>query len=200
MPALYVTGEESREQVACGRGGSGWRAAALRLMAETAVERSCDRAAASGPQVMVIDSIQTIYTEQLQSAPGSVAQVRESAAQLVRFAKADRHRGVPGRPCDQGGHLGRPARARAHGGYGALFRGRSGSRFRVIRAIKNRFGAVNELGVFAMTDKGLREVANPSAIFLSRHGEPVPGSVVMATRRARVRCWSRCRRWSTRAT
>ncbi|MCL5801757.1 MAG: DNA repair protein RadA, partial [Gammaproteobacteria bacterium] len=132
--------------------------------------------------VIVIDSIQTIYTELLQSAPGSVAQVRESAAQLVRYAKqTGTALFLVGHVTKEGALAG--PRVLEHMVDTVLyFEGDSGSSFRVIRAIKNRYGAVNELGVFAMTEKGLKEVSNPSAIFLSRHEQPVPGSVIMVTR------------------
>ncbi len=181
MRALYITGEESLQQVSLRARRLGLEGGALRLMAETGVERILDSAAREQPQVMVIDSIQTIYSEQLQSAPGAVTQVRESAARLVRFAKAS------GTAVFLVGHVTKEGtiagpRVLEHMVDTVLyFEGDPGSRYRVIRAIKNRFGAVNELGVFAMSDRGLREVANPSAIFLSRHGEPVPGSAVMAT-------------------
>ncbi|NIP74016.1 MAG: DNA repair protein RadA, partial [Gammaproteobacteria bacterium] len=134
------------------------------------------------PDLIVVDSIQTTYTEALQSAPGAVAQVRESAAQLVRYAK---HTGsalmLVGHVTKEGTLAG--PRVLEHMVDTVLyFEGDSASPYRVVRAVKNRFGAVNELGVFAMTERGVQEVANPSAIFLSRHEEPVPGSVVMVTR------------------
>jgi len=134
------------------------------------------------PQVMVIDSIQTLYTETLQSAPGSVAQVRECAAQLVRFAKATRTAIYLVGHVTKDGALAGP-RVLEHMVDAVLyFEGEVSGRYRLVRAFKNRFGAVNELGVFAMTDGGLREVTNPSAMLLSRHDQPVPGSVVMVTR------------------
>ena len=132
------------------------------------------------PQVIVIDSIQTLFTEQLQSAPGSVSQVRESAAQLVRFAKkTDTTLLLVGHVTKEGTLAG--PRVLEHMVDTVLyFEGEKDSRFRIIRAIKNRFGAVNELGVFAMTDKGLKEVSNPSAIFLSGY-KHVPGSMVLVS-------------------
>jgi DNA repair protein RadA/Sms len=135
-----------------------------------------------GAKIMVLDSIQTFYSEQLQSAPGSVSQVRESAAQLVRFAKqTGTSLFLVGHVTKEGALAG--PRVLEHMVDTVLyFEGEAGSQFRLVRAIKNRFGAVNELGVFAMTDKGLKEVSNPSAIFLSRHEQAVPGSAILVTR------------------
>jgi DNA repair protein RadA/Sms len=130
---------------------------------------------------MVLDSIQTLYTEALQSAPGSVAQVRESAAQLVRFAKQSGIAMFLVGHVTKEGTLAGPRVLEHMVDTVLYFEGDPGDRYRILRAIKNRFGAVNELGVFAMTEGGLREVGNPSAIFLSRHEQPVPGSVVMVT-------------------
>ncbi|MCP5418224.1 MAG: DNA repair protein RadA [Chromatiaceae bacterium] len=180
--ALYVSGEESPEQIGLRARRLGLPRDALRLLTETCVERILMLAREETPAVMVIDSIQTLYTEQLQSAPGSVAQVRESAAQLVRFAK---QRGcaifLVGHVTKEGVLAG--PRVLEHMVDTVLyFEGEPGSHFRLVRTIKNRFGAVNELGIFAMTDKGLREVSNPSAIFLSRQDEEVSGSVIMVTR------------------
>ena len=182
LSALYVSGEESPEQISLRARRLGLPCDKLRLLAETCVERILALARVQTPAVMVIDSIQTLYTEQLQSAPGSVAQVRESAAQLVRFAK---QRGTAiflvGHVTKDGTLAG--PRVLEHMVDTVLyFEGEPGSQFRLIRTIKNRFGAVNELGVFAMTDKGLREVNNPSAIFLSRHEDEVSGSIIMVTR------------------
>ncbi|MCL4316313.1 MAG: DNA repair protein RadA [Gammaproteobacteria bacterium] len=182
LQALYVTGEESLQQVSVRAQRLGLPGKKLRLLAETQVERILEAAAREQPRVMVIDSIQTLYTDLLQSAPGSVAQVRESAAQLVRYAKhAHCALFLVGHVTKEGTLAG--PRVLEHMVDTVLyFEGDSGNTFRLIRAVKNRFGAVNELGVFAMTDKGLREVTNPSAIFLSRHEQPVPGSVIMVTR------------------
>ncbi|MEY3218796.1 MAG: repair protein RadA [Pseudomonadota bacterium] len=182
LPTLYVTGEESPQQVSLRARRLDLSIKGLKLLTETQVERILKLAQTDKPAVMVIDSIQTVHTEILQSAPGSVAQVRESAAQLVRFAKQT---GVSiflvGHVTKDGALAG--PRVLEHMVDAVLyFEGDSSSRFRVIRAMKNRFGAVNELGVFTMTDKGLREVKNPSAIFLSRHEENVSGSVIMVTR------------------
>ena len=182
LSTLYVTGEESPQQVSMRAQRLGEAGSSLRLLAETGIERILATAEVEKPQVMVVDSIQTVFTEQLQSAPGAVAQVRESAAQLVRYAKrTGTALFLVGHVTKEGALAG--PRVLEHMVDSVLyFEGDSSSRYRVVRAFKNRFGAVNELGVFAMTDKGLKEVANPSAIFLSRHDEPVPGSVVMVTR------------------
>jgi DNA repair protein RadA/Sms len=182
LSGLYVTGEESLAQVAARAQRLGLPLAPLRALAETCVERIVEHAAAQKPHVLIIDSIQTIWTELLTAAPGSVSQVRESAAKLTRFAKES---GISvflvGHVTKEGGIAG--PRVLEHMVDAVLyFEGESGSRFRVLRAFKNRFGAVNELGVFAMSEKGLREVPNPSAIFLSAHTGPTPGSAVMVTR------------------
>jgi DNA repair protein RadA/Sms len=182
MKSLYVSGEESLAQIASRAQRLGLPLAALRCLAETCVERVVDHAQKDAPRVLVIDSIQTIWTELLTAAPGSVSQVRESAARLVRFAKeTGTSIFLVGHVTKEGGIAG--PRVLEHMVDAVLyFEGESGSRFRVLRAFKNRFGAVNELGVFAMSDKGLREVPNPSAIFLSAHAAPTPGSAVMVTR------------------
>ncbi|HHT0594049.1 TPA: DNA repair protein RadA [Legionella anisa] len=178
---LYVTGEESLQQVAMRAKRLGLPLAGLRLLAETQVESIIAQTQKENPKVIVIDSIQTIFTETISSAPGGVSQVRESAAQLVRFAKLTQTAVFLVGHVTKEGALAGP-RVLEHMVDSVLyFEGQSDSRFRVIRAIKNRFGAVNELGVFAMTDKGLKEVANPSAIFLSRQPEPTSGSAVMVT-------------------
>ena len=179
--ALYVTGEESLQQVAMRAHRLGLPNANLHLLAETNVERIIAHAEKEQPRIIVIDSIQTIYSNNLQSAPGGVSQVRESAAQLVRYAKQkDRTLFIVGHVTKEGALAG--PRVLEHMVDSVLyFEGERDNRFRIIRAIKNRFGAVNELGVFAMTDTGLREVSNPSAIFLSRDEKDVAGSIVMAT-------------------
>ena len=179
---LYVTGEESLQQVIMRARRLKLDSSGLRLLAETGVERVLALAAAERPGVMVIDSVQTVYTDALQSAPGSVAQVRESAAQLVRFAKeTGTALFLVGHVTKEGAIAG--PRVLEHMVDAVLyFESEGDSRFRVVRAIKNRFGAANEIGIFAMTERGLREVANPSAIFLSRQSEDVPGSVVLVTR------------------
>ncbi len=178
---LYVTGEESAEQVSMRARRLELPDDQLKLLTETQVEKITATALQQKPQVMVVDSIQTIYTEALQSAPGGVAQVREGAAQLVRFAKQTGTALFLVGHVTKDGALAGP-RVLEHMVDGVLyFEGGGDHRYRVIRAVKNRFGAVNELGVFAMTDMGLKEVKNPSAIFLSRYSEAVAGSVVTAT-------------------
>ncbi len=178
---LYVTGEESLQQVAMRAQRLGLPLAGLRLLAETQVESIIAQAQKEKPRIIVVDSVQTIFTEAISSAPGGVSQVRESAAQLVRYAKMTNTAIFLVGHVTKEGTLAGP-RVLEHMVDSVLyFEGQNDSRFRVIRAIKNRFGAVNELGVFAMTDKGLKEVANPSAIFLSRQPEPTPGSAVMVT-------------------
>lgn len=178
---LYVTGEESLQQVSSRAFRLGLKSDNLRLLVETRVEDILNTAQKEKPRVMVVDSIQTIYTDELQSAPGSVAQVRESAAQLVRYAKQTQTTIFLVGHVTKEGTLAGPRVLEHMVDTVLYFEGDSGSRYRLIRAIKNRYGAVNELGVFAMTDKGLREVSNPSAIFLSLHEIAVAGSVVMVT-------------------
>ena len=182
LKSLYVSGEESLAQIAARAQRLGLPLEPLRCLAETCIERIVEIAQKDTPRVLVIDSIQTIWTETLTAAPGSVSQVRESAARLVRFAKeAGTSVFLVGHVTKDGGIAG--PRVLEHMVDAVLyFEGESGSRFRVLRAFKNRFGAVNELGVFAMSDRGLREVPNPSAIFLSAHTGPTPGSAVMVTR------------------
>jgi DNA repair protein RadA/Sms len=179
--ALYVSGEESPEQVALRAQRLGLVSAPLSLLAEVRLEAIAATITAEQPDVVVIDSIQTAYTEALTSAPGSVAQVRECAAQLTRLAK---ERGVVvifvGHVTKEGAIAG--PRVLEHIVDTVLyFEGDTHSSFRLVRAIKNRFGAANELGVFAMTERGLKGVANPSALFLSQHAVPVPGSAIVAT-------------------
>ena len=179
--ALYITGEESPQQIALRAERLSLERDNIHILAETNVERILAVANQFQPHVMVIDSIQTIYTEQIQSAPGGVGQVRESAAQLVRFAK---QKGIAlfivGHVTKEGAIAG--PRVLEHMVDAVLyFEGQNDSRYRVIRAVKNRFGAVNEIGVFAMTDRGLKQVNNPSAIFLSHYEQAVPGSSVMVT-------------------
>jgi len=178
---VYITGEESVEQVALRARRLSLEASAVRLLAETQLERVLGALEAARPRVAVIDSIQTLWSESLQSAPGSVAQVRECAAQLTRHAK----RGgtalfLVGHVTKEGAIAG--PRVLEHIVDTVLyFEGDPHSAFRLVRAAKNRFGAVNELGVFAMTEKGLRGVSNPSALFLSQHAKAVSGSCVLAT-------------------
>jgi len=178
---LYVSGEESPQQISLRAHRLKLPTESMRLLPETKVEGIIETALKERPQVLVIDSIQTIYTEQLQSAPGSVAQVRESAAQLVRYAKQSGTALFIVGHVTKDGQLAGPRVLEHMVDTVLYFEGDSGSRYRVIRAFKNRFGAVNELGVFAMTEVGLKEVNNPSAIFLSRHEQEVSGSAVMVT-------------------
>ena len=182
MSALYVTGEESLQQVTLRARRLNLADDSFKLLTETRVERILELAIQSKPQVMVVDSIQTIYTELLSSAPGAVAQVRESAAQLVRFAKQTNTALFLVGHVTKEGTLAGPRVLEHMVDTVLYFEGDSGERYRMIRAIKNRFGAVNELGLFAMTEQGLKAVSNPSAIFLSRHDEPVAGSVITVTR------------------
>lgn len=179
---LYVTGEESPQQVSLRARRLELPTQGFRLLAATQVETIIASALEHRPRIMVIDSIQTVYTDQLQSAPGSVGQLRESTAQLIRFAKQSGTALFLVGHVTKEGQLAGPRVLEHMVDTVLYFEGDPGNRFRVIRAIKNRFGAVNELGVFAMTDRGLREVNNPSAIFLSRHEKPVAGSVIMVTR------------------
>ena len=181
MKTLYVTGEESGAQVAIRSRRLGLGKSTVRVLAEIQLEKIMATLEAERPGVAVIDSIQTVYSEALNSAPGSVAQVRECAAQLTRVAKASGTTIVLVGHVTKDGALAGP-RVMEHIVDTVLyFEGDTHSSFRLVRAIKNRFGAVNEIGVFAMTEKGLKGVANPSAIFLSTHGEPVAGSCVLVT-------------------
>jgi DNA repair protein RadA/Sms len=180
--ALYVTGEESLGQVAMRAKRLELPTDKLRIMAETCVENIAATLRQEKPAVAVIDSIQTLYTEAIQSAPGGVSQIRESAAILTRYAKQTGTALFLVGHVTKEGALAGPRVLEHMVDCVLYFEGESDSRFRMIRAVKNRFGAVNELGVFAMTDRGLREVANPSAIFLSRYEEPIPGSIVMISR------------------
>ena len=181
LPGLYVTGEESLAQVAGRASRLGLPLEGLNALAETGIERILEQAAQLRPRIIVADSVQTLWTDSLTAAPGAVSQVRESAARLVRYAKETGTAVfLVGHVTKEGGIAG--PRVLEHMVDAVLyFEGDSGSRFRVLRAFKNRFGAVNELGVFAMGDKGLKEVPNPSAIFLSGSARQ-PGSCVMVTR------------------
>ena len=179
--AIYVSGEESAQQIALRARRLAVDAARLNLLAEIQLEKVLAVLSAQKPDVAVIDSIQTVYSEALQSAPGSVAQVRECAAQLTRFAKSSGTALLLVGHVTKEGALAGP-RVLEHMVDAVLyFEGDTHSSFRLVRAIKNRFGAVNELGVFAMTERGLRGISNPSALFLSQHGTPVAGSCVMVT-------------------
>jgi DNA repair protein RadA/Sms len=178
---LYVSGEESAEQVALRARRLGVGTAGVGLLAEIQLERVLGALQAARPEVAVVDSIQTLWSDTLQSAPGSVAQVRECAAQLTRHAKkAGAALFIVGHVTKEGAIAG--PRVLEHIVDTVLyFEGDPHSAFRLVRAVKNRFGAVNELGVFAMTDAGLRGVSNPSALFLQRHEKDVAGSCVLAT-------------------
>ena len=178
---VYVSGEESAQQIALRAKRLALDASAVQLLAEIQLERILATLSAQKPDVAVIDSIQTVYSEALQSAPGSVAQVRECAAQLTRFAKQSGTAVILVGHVTKEGALAGPRVLEHIVDTVLYFEGDSNSSFRLIRAFKNRFGAVNELGVFAMTEKGLREVSNPSALFLSHHVQEVAGSCVMVT-------------------
>ena len=177
--ALYITGEESPQQVAMRASRLQLPTDKLEIMAETSVETVCAVAQQKKPKIMVIDSIQVMHMEEVTSAPGSVSQVRESASMLVRFAKQTNTVLILVGHVTKDGSLAGPKVLEHMIDCSLMLEGNSDSHFRTIRSHKNRFGAVNELGVFAMTDKGLVEVANPSAIFLQRGEEVSSGSVVM---------------------
>jgi DNA repair protein RadA/Sms len=179
--AIYVTGEESAEQTALRAQRLRVDTADVRLLAEIQLERIAATLEAEKPEVAVIDSIQTLYSDALTSAPGSVAQVRECAAQLTRVAKGSGIALVFVGHVTKEGALAGPRVLEHIVDTVLYFEGDPNSSFRLIRAFKNRFGPVNELGVFAMTEKGLRGVTNPSALFLSQHREPVPGSCILVT-------------------
>ncbi len=182
LPTLYVTGEESLTQVHLRARRLNLTQMDLPVLTETAVEQIIAQMQVLQPALVVIDSIQTLYTEALDSAPGSVSQLRECAAQLVRYAKATQTTVILVGHVTKEGAIAGPRVLEHMVDTVLYFEHDPGSRFRLIRAVKNRFGAVNELGVFAMTDVGLKEVSNPSALFLSRHQLPVPGSVITVTR------------------
>ena len=178
---LYVTGEESGAQIALRSRRLGLDGSRVLVLAEIQLEKILATLAVVRPMIAVIDSIQTVYSDQLTSAPGSVAQVRECAAHLTRAAKASGVCIVLVGHVTKEGALAGPRVLEHMVDTVLYFEGDTHSSFRLVRAIKNRFGAVNEIGVFAMTEKGLKGVSNPSAIFLSQHSEPVPGSCVMVT-------------------
>ena len=180
--ALYVTGEESPQQVSMRATRLGLPGDNLQLLSSTCVEEIIAQAGVCKPTIMVIDSIQTIFSNSLQSAPGSVSQVRESTAMLVRFAKQSNVAIFLVGHVTKEGQLAGPRVLEHMVDTVLYFEGDATTRYRVIRAVKNRFGAVNELGIFAMTDVGLKPVSNPSAIFLAQHDQPVSGSVVMVSR------------------
>ena len=177
--ALYVTGEESPQQVAMRAQRLQLPTDKLEIMAETSVETVCAVAQQKRPKILVVDSIQVMHMDEVTSAPGSVSQVRESASMLVRFAKQTGTVLIVVGHVTKDGSLAGPKVLEHMIDCSLMLEGNSDSHFRTLRSNKNRFGAVNELGVFAMTDKGLKEVANPSAIFLQRGEEVSSGSVVM---------------------
>jgi len=182
VTVLYVTGEESLQQVSMRAKRLQLDSSKVRLLAETKIESILSHCQKEKPQVLVVDSIQSVYTDAVQSAPGSVSQLREGAALMLQFAKQT------GTALFLIGHVTKEGviagpRVLEHMVDCVLyFEGEKDSRYRMLRAVKNRFGAVNELGIFAMTERGLREVNNPSAIFLSQHETPVAGSVITVTR------------------
>ena len=177
--ALYVTGEESLQQVAMRASRLNLPDDKLMMLAETNVETICRLAIEQKPKIMVIDSIQVMHVADIQSAPGSVSQVRESAAYLTRFAKQNHIAMFIVGHVTKDGNLAGPKVLEHCIDCSMMLEGESDGRFRTLRSNKNRFGAVNELGVFGMTERGLKEVSNPSAIFLSRGENPAPGSSVM---------------------
>ncbi|HWK63048.1 MAG TPA: DNA repair protein RadA [Eoetvoesiella sp.] len=181
VPVLYVTGEESAEQVALRARRLDLSTGSVNLLAEIRLESIVATLAEQRPAVAVIDSIQTLYSSDLSAAPGSVSQVRECAAQLTRVAKQTGIAIVLIGHVTKDGALAGPRVLEHIVDTVLYFEGDTHSSFRLVRAFKNRYGAVNELGVFAMTDRGLRGVANPSALFLSQHDSDVAGSCVMAT-------------------
>jgi DNA repair protein RadA/Sms len=181
-PSLYITGEESLEQLGMRARRLELSLEGIRCLTETSVGQILGHADQEKPQLLVVDSIQTVYLESLESAPGSVAQIRESAAALVRWAKESRCCVVLVGHVTKEGALAGPRVLEHMVDTVLYFESDGSSRYRVVRAIKNRFGAVNELGMFAMTGKGLKEVRNPSAIFLSGHAKPVPGSIITVVR------------------
>lgn len=181
-PVLYATGEESLKQVALRARRLGLEAAAARLIAETQVESIVAVAARLEARALIVDSIQTMYSERIEAAAGAVSQLREGTAELVRFAKASGTAVLLVGHVTKEGQIAGPRVLEHMVDTVLYFESDTGSRYRVLRSVKNRFGAANEIGVFAMVEQGLREVANPSAIFLSRHAEPVPGSAITVLR------------------
>ena len=179
MTALYVTGEESLQQVAMRANRLNLPTDKLNMLSETSVEQICNLADQLKPQIIVVDSIQVMHLADIQSSPGSVAQVRECASFLTRYAKTRQVAIIMVGHVTKDGTLAGPKVLEHAIDCSLLLEGEADSRYRTLRSHKNRFGAVNELGVFGMTEQGLREVKNPSAIFLSRGDEQTPGSSVM---------------------
>jgi DNA repair protein RadA/Sms len=181
VDVLYSSGEESAAQIALRANRIHLNAPQLEVLAEIQLEKLLLSVEAAKPQVLVVDSIQTLYSDAFSSAPGSVSQVRECAAQLTRLAKSSGICVLLVGHVTKDGHLAGPRVLEHIVDTVLYFEGDTHSSFRLVRAIKNRFGAVNELGVFAMTERGLKGVNNPSALFLSQHPETVPGSCVLVT-------------------
>ncbi len=181
-PVLYASGEESLKQIALRARRLGLSAATARLVAETQVEEIVAVAAGLKAHALIVDSIQTMYSERIEAAPGAVSQLRECTAELVRFAKGSGTAVLLVGHVTKEGQIAGPRVLEHMVDTVLYFESDTGSRFRVLRSVKNRFGAANEIGVFAMMEQGLREVSNPSAIFLSRHTTPVPGSVITVMR------------------
>jgi DNA repair protein RadA/Sms len=179
---LYATGEESLKQVALRARRLGLEAATARLIAETGVEEIVAAASGLAAHVLIVDSIQTMHSDRVDAAPGAVSQLRECTAELVRFAKLSGTAVLLVGHVTKEGQIAGPRVLEHMVDTVLYFESDTGSRYRVLRSVKNRFGAANEIGVFAMLEQGLREVTNPSAIFLSRHAEPVPGSVITVMR------------------
>jgi DNA repair protein RadA/Sms len=181
-PVLYATGEESLQQVALRARRLGLEQATARLIAATDVEEIVGVASSLGARVLIVDSIQTVHAAHVDSAPGAVSQLRECTAELVRFAKASGTAVLLVGHVTKEGQIAGPRVLEHMVDTVLYFESDTGSRYRVLRSVKNRFGAANEIGVFAMAEQGLREVTNPSAIFLSRHAEPVSGSIITVMR------------------
>jgi len=179
---LYATGEESVKQVALRARRLGLETATARLIAETCVQDIVSAASTLAAHVLIVDSIQTMHSDRVEAAPGAVSQLRECTAELVRFAKSSGTAVLLVGHVTKEGQIAGPRVLEHMVDTVLYFESDTGSRYRVLRSVKNRFGAANEIGVFAMLEQGLREVTNPSAIFLSRHAEPVPGSVITVMR------------------
>jgi DNA repair protein RadA/Sms len=181
-PSLYATGEESLKQVGLRARRLGLDSAGTRLIAETQVEAIVAAAKTLKAGALIVDSIQTMYSDRIEAAPGAVSQLRECTAELVRFAKSSGTAVLLVGHVTKEGQIAGPRVLEHMVDTVLYFESDMGSRYRVLRSVKNRFGAANEIGVFAMLEQGLREVANPSAIFLSRHAEPVSGSAITVMR------------------
>lgn len=181
-PSLYATGEESLKQVGLRARRLGLDSAGTRLVAETQVEAIVEAAKGLKARALIVDSIQTMYSDRIEAAPGAVSQLRECTAELVRFAKSSGTAVLLVGHVTKEGQIAGPRVLEHMVDTVLYFESDMGSRYRVLRSVKNRFGAANEIGVFAMLEQGLREVANPSAIFLSRHAAPVSGSAITVMR------------------